>query len=336
MRVFSIVLYIAAALTASIFAASGECRELILIHPGAPGSLYDISAAEFGRRLDQQLRPSYRVTVTANPALGDGLALLNSVKNGRAIFVLASSAMVSVSDSFGIFELPFLIRSREQLRSVRDGLLTAYLEPEAEKKGFHILGVWENGFRHLTNDIRPIRRPDDLKGLKIALPPANIWREKLLLAFGADPVPMASRALPDALRTQIVDGQEAPLTDIAAWHLEQMQRHLSLSDHLYSPAFLVTSKAEFDVLPANVREMIGREARGMEPWIQSTAIRMESELVDRLDQTMEVGQVDENAFEAASRPLYGDFIRAVPGGSKMIEILQSAGGRAGSRHSAGN
>ncbi|MGB0086427.1 MAG: TRAP transporter substrate-binding protein [Rhodomicrobiaceae bacterium] len=336
MRFFSILFYAFAALAASNLQASGETRDLILIHPGAPGSLYDLSATEFGRRLDQKLQRSYRVVVIANPALGDGPALLDSVKNGRAAFVLASSAMVSVSDSFAIFELPFLIRSREQLSNIRGALLAGYLEPEAGKKGFHILGVWENGFRHFTNDRRPIRYPDDLKGLKIAVPPANMWREKLLRAFGADPIPLASRALPDALRTQIVDGQEAPLTDIAAWHLAATQRHLSLSDHLYSPAFLVTSTAEFDALPADVREAITEEARAMEAWIQKTAIKMESELVDTLDQKMELGQIDLDSFRAVSGTLYGEFVRTVPNGSKMIEIMQPAADVTASGHGAGN
>ena len=297
--------------------------ELILLHSGAPDSLYDVSTAEFSRRVNQKLPPPHRLTVIANQQLGDGLSLLDSVKNGRATLVLASSAMVALSDSFGIFELPFLIRSRNQVRSIRPALLARFLEPEAAKKGLHILGVWESGFRQLTNDVAPIVLPKDMAELKIALPPANIWREKSLRAFGGEPVPMASRALYDALQTRIVDGQEAPLAEIAALRLTASQRHLALSDHLYSPAFLVTGTAQFETLPQAVREIIVSEALAMEGWIQDRAASMESELLDTLDQRMELSHIDVEAFKTLSRPVYGEFVRAVPHGSKMVEILQS-------------
>lgn len=304
----------------TVLAASAE---LILLHSGAPGSLYDVSTAEFSRRVNQKLPPPHRLTIIANQQLGDGLSLLDSVKNGRATLVLTSSAMVALSDSFGIFELPFLIRSRNQVRNIRPELLGRFLEPEAAKKGLHILGVWESGFRQLTNDVAPIVHPKDMAGLKIALPPANIWREKLLRAFGAEPVPMASRALFDALQTRIVDGQEAPLAEIAALRLTANQRHLALSDHLYSPAFLVTGAAQFEALPQAVREVIVSEALAMEGWIQARAASMESELLDTLDQRMELSHIDVEAFKSLSRPVYGEFVRAVPHGSKMVEILQS-------------
>jgi TRAP-type C4-dicarboxylate transport system substrate-binding protein len=233
--------------------------------------------------------------------------------------------MVSLSDSFAIFELPFLIRSRAQARAIRASLLGPFLEPEAAKKGFHIIGVWENGFRQLTNDSAPIRHPQDLAGLKIAVPPANIWREKALRAFGAEPVPMASRALFDALQMRIADGQEAPLAEIASLRLTANQRHLALSDHLYSPAFLITSSAQFEAMPKAVRDVIVSEALAMESWIESRAAAMESELLDTLDLRMELSHIDIEAFRHLCRPLYGEFVRAAPHGSKMIDILQSLG-----------
>jgi TRAP-type C4-dicarboxylate transport system substrate-binding protein len=182
--------------------------------------------------------------------------------------------------------------------------------------------MWESGFRHLTNNARRIDRPRDLEGLKFAVP-ANSWREKVLQAFGAEPVPMASRAVRDALRTRIVDGQEAPLVEIHTGRLVEPQRHLALSDHLYSPAYLVTRKAAFEKLPLDVRSIIADEATAMESWIYDTAVEMESELIDQLDIRMKVTHIDTGAFKAASRPVYGEFVRTVRGGAKMIEIVEA-------------
>ena len=307
----------------SLSPANGvEPRELLLIHTGPPGSLYEISAREFARRVNGRLPEAYKIEVMGDTDLGDGPALLAKLAKEEAIFALPSAAMTSVSDNFAIFELPFLIRNRAQIRKIRGALLASHLQPEAELKGLHVLGIWESGFRHFTNSVRRIDRPRDLEGLKFAVP-ANSWREKVLQAFGAEPVPMAARAVRDALRTRIVDGQEAPLVELHTGRFVELQRHLALSDHLYSPAYLVTRKAAFDNLPPPVRAIIAAEAKAMERWIYDTAVEMESELIDQLDQRMKVTHIDAEAFKAASRPIYGEFARAVRGGAKMIEIVEA-------------
>jgi tripartite ATP-independent transporter DctP family solute receptor len=313
-------IFIAAAMASFTTMNAAEPRELLLIHTGPPGSLYDVSAKEFARRVNERLPGLYKIAVAGDIALGDGPGLLAKLGKGEAMFALPSAAMTSVSDSFAIFELPFLIRNRAQIRNIRGALLDSTLQPEAEHKGFHILGVWESGFRHFTNNLRRIDRPSDLAGLKFAVP-ANGWREKALQAFGAEPVPMASRALRDALKTRIVDGQEAPLVEIHTGKLVELQRHLTLSDHLYSPAYLVTRKSAFESLPAAVQDIIAGEAKDMEGWIYATAIAMESELIDQLDQRMKVNHIDAEAFKEASRPVYGEFVRTVRGGAKLIETV---------------
>ncbi len=303
-------------------AGAAEPRVLVLVHTGAPGSLYEVSANEFARRVNARLGGLYSVSVVGNPDLDDGPALLAKLSKGEATFVLPSAAMTSVSDSFAIFELPFLIRNRGQVGNIRGALLDTYLQPEAEHKGLRILGVWESGFRHFTNDRRRIERPSDLEGLKFAVP-ANGWREKVLQAFGAEPIPIASRALRGALKAGIADGQEAPLVEIHTRKLVELQRYLSLSDHLYSPAFLITRKATFEKLPATVQAVVAAEGKAMERWIYETAIDMESELIDELDQRMQVTHIDAEAFKEASGPVYGEFVRTVKGGAKMIEMVEA-------------
>jgi TRAP-type C4-dicarboxylate transport system substrate-binding protein len=323
MRFPSSIVSLFASLVFWIAAQTAQAGELTVIHAGPPGSLYEISADEFARRVNRRLPESYQVAPLADVAAGDGPALLDAVTGGRADFALASSAMLTISDRFAIFELPYLIRSRAQVRAIRRALLEPYLQPAARNKGFTIIGLWEDGFRHITNDLQPLPHPRDLSGLSLAVPD-NGWRARLFQSLGADPVPMAARDLADALGEQRIDGQEAPLADIAARNLHKTQRHLTLSDHLYSPAFLVMREARLQALPRVVREVIASEAAAMEGWVQKRAIAMESDLVDRLDRTMEVGHADTEAFQAASRSLYGVFVRRVPGGAKMIESLGSA------------
>jgi TRAP-type C4-dicarboxylate transport system substrate-binding protein len=324
MRFPSSIASLVAGLAFGFAALPVRAGDMTLIHPGPPGSLYDVSAGEFARRVNRRLPPNTRVAPLADSAAGDGPALLDAITSGRADFALASSAMLTISDRFAIFELPYLIRSRDQVRAIRRALLEPYLQPAARNKGFTIIGLWEDGFRHLTNDLQPITHPRDLIGLSIGVPD-NGWRARLLQLWGADPVPMDARDFAGALRERRIDGLEAPLVDIAARNLPHIQRHLTLSDHLYSPAFLVMREARLRSLSKTAREVITSEAAAMEGWVQKFAIHIESDLIDRLDRTMEVGHANTEAFSASSRPLYGVFVRTVPGGAKMIESLQSVG-----------
>lgn len=297
--------------------------ELILIHPGAPGSLYDISAVEFARRVNDHLPAGDRLIVRSEPAGGDGPRLLGALRDRRAALVLVSSAMLDVSPRFAIFEMPYLIRGRDQIGAIRPALLNRFLQPAAEARGLRILGLWENGFRHMANDARPVTQPGDLRGLGIALT-GNGWRERLFAAFGSEPIPMAPLEIANTLRDHRADGREGPLNEMAASGIIGVQRHLTLSDHLYSPAFLIAHRASFAGLPQPVRYVLAAEAVAIEPWIQEQAIALESELIDRLDRQMTVSHANVAAFKAAGQKLYGEFVRAVPEGVAMLDALQSS------------
>jgi TRAP-type C4-dicarboxylate transport system substrate-binding protein len=301
---------------------TGGARELILLHTGEPGSLHEISANEFARRVNAQLLAPYRIRVVADAKLGDGPGMIAALANRQADLVLAADAMTSVGDSFAVFELPYLIRNRTQVRAIRSTLLDAHLQPAAEAKGLRILGLWETGFRHFTNNARPISDSRSLQGIKIAVP-ANDWRERGLRSLRADAVPMAPRAMQDAIKAGIVDGQESTLADIEARGHVSTQRYLSLSDHLYSPAYLIARKTRLDALPPAVHGIVSTEAQAIERWIYDKAIQMESDLLDRLDQRMQISHADTGALRKASRPLYGEFIRTVSGGAKMIELIEA-------------
>jgi len=293
-----------------------------LAHPGAPGSLYDVSADEFARRVNERLPADRQIAVEASPATGDAPELLDKVKAGEIALALVSSAMLSVSDRFGIFELPYLIRNRTQVRGLRKAVLEPFLQPAAKEKGFHVLGLWEHGFHHIVNDLQPVSRPKGFNAVKIAVPD-NGWREKVFRAFGAKPVPVPPDEITDALTNRDADGVDAPLIEIHARGLSETLRHLTLSDHLYTPAFLVADKTWLAGLPEGTREILVSEARQMDSWVQSKAIELESNLLDQLDLTMQVAHADLVAFKLISRGLYGEFIKTVPDGLNMIIAVQS-------------
>jgi tripartite ATP-independent transporter DctP family solute receptor len=260
------------------------------------------------------------LTAVGDSKLGDDTTVIEKIKQGEITFGLPSTVMSSVSEVFGIFELPFLIRDRSQVRRISETMLDPVLQPEAKKHGLRILAIWENGFRQITNNVRPIRRPEDLRGLRLRVP-KGVWREKAFRQLGAEPVPMPLHEVYNALKSGVVDGEENPLTQIYGSKFHEVQQFLTFSDHVYTPAYVIVSDEHFAKLPRDVQAVIERTAQDMQAWNYAVAVRMESELLDRFGERMKSNQVDVKAFVEASRPLYGEFVRTVPGGMKLVNLV---------------
>jgi tripartite ATP-independent transporter DctP family solute receptor len=300
--------------------ASAQTKELQLAHIGGPGSLFEITANEFARRANEKLPAGYRVVAVGDSKLGSDEAVMAKIQKGEVAFGLPSTVMSSVSPKFGVFELPFLIRNREQVSRISDALLEPVLQPEVRAKGYRILAIWENGFRQITSNARPVKTPADLANMKLRVPKGD-WRIKTFEALGAKPVPMQLDTTYDAIKSGAVDGQENPLAQIKGTKFDEVQRYLTLSDHVYTPAYLITSDKHFAELPADVQEILKSTSVRMRSWIFAKAVQIEGELLDGLDglaSKMQTNQIDVKAFRAASRPVYNEFIRTVPGGARLI------------------
>jgi tripartite ATP-independent transporter DctP family solute receptor len=148
-----------------------------------------------------------------------------------------------------ILDIPFLFRDKAHARAVLDGPIGQALLKEFDSKGFKALAWTENGVRHMTNSKRPINMPDDLKGLKMRTMenPVHVAAYK---GFGIITTPMAFPEVFTALQQGVVDGQENPLSVIMAAKFEQVQKYMTLTAHVYSPAILLMNKASFDKLSA--------------------------------------------------------------------------------------
>jgi len=200
----------------ALSACAGEStgpRELKFGHVGEPGSLFALSAEEFARRANDRLGEDWEVVVYGSSQLGGDELLLQKIKLGTVDFALPSTVMSSQIDAFGLFEMPYLVRDREHMQAIEEAVVWSDLAPLAEAEGYRVLALWENGFRHVTNSVRPIASPGDLSGIKLRTP-RGVWRVKLFQAFGANPTPMALSEVFIGLQTGVIDGQENPLAQI--------------------------------------------------------------------------------------------------------------------------
>ena len=293
--------------------------EIKLGHVGEPGSLFQVSADEFARRANAKLAGKAKVVTFGSSQLGGDKEMIQKLKLGTLDMALPSTVMSSEVDLFGVFEMPYLVKDRAHMGRIEKELFWPKLAPEAEKKGLLVLAVWENGYRNITNSKRPIKVPADLKGIKLRVPEGK-WRVKMFQAYGANPSPMKFSELFTALQTGVMDGQENPFTQIYSAKLQEVQKYLSLSNHVYTPAYLIVGKNHWNALPADVRRVLEETAKETQAFVYDYASKDDTALLAKLKQAgMQVNDVDQDAFVAASKPIYEEFGKEVPGAKEVID-----------------
>jgi len=291
-------------------------------HVGKPGSLFDLSATEFARRANEKLGDKAEVQVFGSSQLGNDSELLQKLKLGQVTFSLPSSVMSSVSPEFGVFEMPYIIQNRDHIRRVSQEMLDDTFQPAAEAKGFKILAFWENGFRNITNNVRPINKPEDLEGIKLRTPKGE-WRVKMFKAYGANPTPMAFSDVFTALKTGVIDGQENPYAQIASAKFQEVQKYLSITGHVYTPGYILVGKSKFESLPGDVQAALQEAALETQEYVYETAARLEEELLKEIAKEVEVNEADKQAFIDASKPIYDEFASTVEGGDELVKRVMS-------------
>jgi tripartite ATP-independent transporter DctP family solute receptor len=307
------------ALTLLATSPAGAQVEIKLGHVGEPGSLFQVSADEFAKRANAKLAGKAKVVVFGSSQLGSDKEMIQKLKLGTLDMALPSTVMSSEVDLFGVFEMPYLVKDRAHMGRIEKELFWPKLAPEADKKGLLVLAVWENGYRHITNSKRPIKVPADLKGIKLRVPEGK-WRLKMFQAYGANPSPMKFSELFTALSTGVMDGQENPFTQIYSAKLQEVQKFLSLSNHVYTPAYLIVGKNHWNALPADVRRVLEETAKETQAFVYDYASTDDTALLAKLKQSgMQVNDVDQEAFVAASKPIYEEFGKEVTGAKEVID-----------------
>ena len=319
--------YTASVLFAAAFAGQAMAEEIELKfgHVGAPGSLFEASVEEFARRANEKLAGKAKVVTFGSSQLGKDKELLQKLKLGTVTFALPSTVMSTVTDEFGLFEMPYIIKSRDHMARVEDEIFWEQLAPAAEAKGYKILAVWENGFRHITNNERPINVPADLEGIKLRTP-KGAWRVKMFQSYGANPTPMSFSEVFTALKTGVIDGQENPFAQIYSAKFQEVQKYLSLTGHVYTPAYVTVGIDHWNSLPEDVQQILEETAKETQAYVYEQAAALEVDLLQKLkDGGITVNEADKQAFIAASGPIYEEFSNSVPGGKDMVSKTMALG-----------
>lgn len=293
-------------------------------HVGAPGSLFEATVDNFAACVNGSMDGKIEVQTFGSSQLGKDKELLQKVKLGQVDFSLPSSVMSSVDDSFGIFEMPYIISDRDHMRRVQGEMMDVF-QGAANANGYHIVGLAENGFRNITNNTRPINVPADLEGIKLRTP-NGVWRLKMFQEYGANPTPMAFSDVFTALQTGVIDGQENPYAQIASAKFQEVQKYLSVTGHVYTPAYILMSKSKYDNLDADVQAGLTECANQTQDFTYEKAAELEASLLKVIeDAGVTVNTADKAAFIEASAPIYQQFADEVEGGQAMIDKVLSLG-----------
>jgi tripartite ATP-independent transporter DctP family solute receptor len=204
----------------------------------------------FAKEVAARTNGRYKIETFYNGSLGGERESIEAVQLGTQELAFSSTGPVpNFVPETKILDVPFLFRDKAHARAVLDGPIGQELLTKFDAKGFKALAWAENGFRHMTNSKRDVKGPEDLKGLKMRTMenPVHIAAYK---GLGIITTPMAFPEVFTALQQGTVDGQENPLPVIMSAKFSQVQKHLSLTGHVYSPCIFVMNKAAFDKLSA--------------------------------------------------------------------------------------
>ncbi len=312
----------------SAAAPAGKTYTVRIAHTHTEEGIYYKGSVRFKELVEQRSNGRIVVEHFPNGQLGADKDIQQAVKLGGLEAGLSSSPVVSLNDYFKLLDAPYLFVSREHVTKVLDGEIGQKMAKPLEAEGIKHLGYWENGFRHITNNVRPINKPQDLAGIKLRTPESSV-RVATFKAFGANPVAMPFTEVFGALQQGIIDGQENPLATIYQASLHEVQKYLSLTGHVYSAVHLLFNKQLFDSMPADLQKVLVDAGRETAVYTRELGAEADSKLAEQMAKAsgIKVNQADTKAFVALAKPIWGDIVKSVKfeDAGSIVEQIAAAG-----------
>ena len=197
-----------------------------------------------------------KVRTFASASLGSDDQMQNALIGGAQEMMVGSTAtLVGISKEMAVWDTPFLFTDPRQADQVLDGPVGRQVMDKLEEKGLVGLVYWENGFRNVTNSARPIEKYEDFNGIKLRVMPNPVFIDTFK-RMGANAVPLPFSELFTALETKAVDGQENPFNTVLSSKFYEVQKYLTVSNHVYSPWIVTVSKKWWDTLSAAEKKVL--------------------------------------------------------------------------------
>jgi tripartite ATP-independent transporter DctP family solute receptor len=296
-------------------------RLLSLAFNSQISSPQQIAADEFRSKLPASASKRIAIDQRGSNALGSENVIFAAIRAGSLdIAVLSGSVVASAVPELSVFDIPFLFRDAAHAKAVAQGPIGASIAAKFADKGLTLLAIGRQGFRNVTNSKRPIRTPDDLKGLKIRVIPNEVY-QMTFKALGADVMPMEFPLVYNALKDGRLDGQENPVQTISSARLYEVQKYLTLSGHFFAPVIIVANRAMFEQLaPEDRATLLAMAKDGAEATWQAKqdAVSLEQLRAAGMDV---VDKFERQPFVDAVKPLDAEFEKRF--GKSILAAIRS-------------
>ncbi|SDO35202.1 tripartite ATP-independent transporter solute receptor, DctP family [Lutimaribacter pacificus] len=289
----------------------------------APDSHYGVAAQKLEEVVLAETGDQFAFRHFPSSGLGGEREVIEGLQIGTVEATIVSSGTLAnfVSDT-GVFDIPFLFRDLTHARTVLDGPIGQEILAKFDDVGLHALAWGEQGFRHITNNRNAIEHPQDVQGLKIRTM-ENPVHLAAFEAMGAAPTPMAWPEVVSSLQQGVIDGQENPLSVIVSVKLNEVQKYLTLSGHVYSPAMLLVSKPFWEGLDDDQKAAFEKAATEAVSAMRAYVDNVETSGVETLkERGMEVGTLsaEEKAeFQAAIQSAYEGYYETY--GKELVDAI---------------
>ena len=308
----------------SVAPAYAQSVKLTLAHGTAIDNPRHVACLKFAEVAKAKSNGRIEVTVAPASQLGDDAAMVTALRTG-ALDMSANSqgAVANAVPEYAAFGMPFLFSSQAQAGKVMAGPAGQELADKSAEKGLVVLGYWDNGIRHMSNNKRPLLKPDDLKGLKMRTPPDSVTVD-IMKSLGAEAQQIKWSELYVALQQGVVDGQENPLVNVQAGKLYEVQKFISLTGHKYEMTPFLIGKRSWDKLSEADRKIVreaAAEATALQRKLaQEADNKMFAELKGR---GVQIDKVDQAPFKKATEPVVTKW-EASPIGPFVKKVVAAA------------
>jgi tripartite ATP-independent transporter DctP family solute receptor len=210
----------------------------------------------FAEAVEKNSGGKMRIRAVGAAALGPDVQMQQALIGGAQEMMVGSTAtLVGITKEMALWDTPFLFNNAKEADAVLDGPIGQKVIDKLQEKGLVGLVYWENGFRNLTNSKRPVTKMEDLDGIKLRVMQNNVYLDSFKM-LGANAVPMPFSELFSALETKTVDGQENPYNTILSSKFYEVQKFLSVTNHVYSPWIVLASKKWWDGLSKDEQKVL--------------------------------------------------------------------------------
>ena len=311
----------ALATSVALFLPAIAQAQVLQINSSLPdGSFAHAFLLEFKERVESEL-PDMDVQIFMGNTLGSEEDVLQGLGFGTHHASLSASAVVQINPRTAVFDLPYLFEDRDKVQEFAASRAFDLLSEGFEGRGIVLSALWDNGFRVITNSVRPIVRPEDMTGMRIRTP-TNRQRVAMFNTLGANATPLSFGEVYSGLDQGVIEGQENPAQIAESARFYEVQSYLSLSNHVYLPTFMLFGEPWLNSQTPEVRQTLLRIAAETAPWTFAWGEETDARVLEDLADKIAINEVDFEAFQAAALPLYDDplFVDAI--GAKMIAVTR--------------